>query len=231
MALAYRASSFVSAGNANGGNLTINKPTGAAAGDLCVYVVYWEPDTNTITTIPTGFTSQIKQVNTGAFMLEVFAKILDGTEGTTFTFGDSAPGNQWRSIVGACYSGGAGSPLTDVSGGSQADGVIATGQTAPSVTTTVADDMLTWGYGNYSGTNPTTMSGTANNLRGALGGTALSDVVIASPSSTGTTYPNAGVGTEDYAAVHVAFKSSVAGASPPYRRRKPQRMFMQKRRF
>ena len=48
MALAYRTGSFVSAGNASGGDLTINKATGAVDGDRIEYTVYFEPDTTNI---------------------------------------------------------------------------------------------------------------------------------------------------------------------------------------
>lgn len=216
MALAYRAGSFTSSGNASGGTLAVNKWTGAAVGDIGIYVVYWEPDTNTINTIPTGFTSLLRQVNTGDFMLEMFWRRVDGSEGATFTFGDSAAGNQWRTIVGACYSGGTGTnTVKDATGfgASQGDAVVITSQTAPTITPTSDGVMVVFGYGNFGGSDVTAMTGFTTNLRGSLGGIVIADAHQASHAATGTSRPSAGPGSQDYVGMHVALVDATGGAA------------------
>lgn len=201
MAYSFRAAT--SAGNASGGALSINKPAGTVDGDLIIVVGYLESDTNTWSSIGTGFTEAKNQDNTGLFDLRIWYKWASG-EPASWTWTPTTTG--WRTLVCASYSGGGGSgnPV-DVTSGAQADGVTTPNQTAPSVTTTVANDLLIFGYGNFSGTNVTSMSGAAANLRVSLGGCTIADANIATASATGTSNPLGGPGTEDYAAMHAAF--------------------------
>lgn len=229
MALAYRSGSFVSAGNASGGDLSLTKPTGTADGDIVVIVVYFEPDTCAIS-ISTGGWATLSIANTGAFNLKAFWKYAS-SEPASYTLSNDVAGNQWRTAVGVAYSGGTGSgTLLDVSSTGQADGVIASSQTAPSVTTTGTNRMIVYGYGNFSSTNISTMAGFCTNLRGSFGGVAIADALQATASATGTSRPNAGPGTEDYAAMHVALISDTGGAAtkaPPFRSR-PLRIWRRK---
>lgn len=204
----YRTGSFVSAGNASGGNLTLNRPTGTADGDLIIVAVYFEPDTTTIS-ITGGFTSAIAQANTGAFLHQVFWRIAS-SEPASYTVSNSTAGNQWRIAVAAAYSNGTGSGnRLDVSGASQGDGQLETAQTAPSVTTTGVDRLLVFGYSNFGGNEATSTSGAATNLRGSVGGTALADAAIAAAGASGTTRP-VGPGTQDYVGSHTAYISDIA---------------------
>lgn len=214
MALAYRAGSFVSAGNASAGDLTINKPTGTVDGDLVVILTYFEPDTCTITISPGTWVSEVI-ANTGAFKLQMFYKRA-ASEPASYTISNDVAGNQWRIAAGAAYSGGTGTgTLKDVASSAQADAVVDGSQTAPSVTTTGADRMLTFGYGNFGGNNPSSTPGAASNLRGALGGLTISDALRASAGATGTTGAS-GAGTQDYAAIHLAIISDTGGATAPF---------------
>lgn len=210
MAFAYRAST--SAGNASGGALSINKPTGTASGDLLVAVLYLENDTNTWSSVPSGWTLATSQVNTGLFKIWVYYKWAGGSEPSSYSWTPTT--NNWRTAVMAAYSGGSGSgSQPDVSGGSQGDGITpSTDQTAPSVTPTADHDLLVFGYGNFSGTDVGSMSGKATNLRISFGGTTIADFLDVSPAAaTGTSSPSSGVGTQDYAAVHVGFFLSPGG--------------------
>jgi hypothetical protein len=207
MAYTYRSNS--SQGNGSGGALTVSKPAGTADGDLIVVVGYLESDTNTWTSVGSGFT-EVKNIdNTGLFDLRMWYKWASGEPASwTWTPNTSA----WRTVVVASYSGGSGSgSQPDVSSSAQGDAQLVANQTAPSVTTTANDDLLTYGYGNFTGTNMTTASGAATNVRISFGGATITDANIATPSATGTTAPNAGPGTEDYAAVHVALFLSPGG--------------------
>lgn len=210
MAYAYRAST--SQGNASGAGLTVTKPAGTADGDLIVVVAYLESDANTWASVGAGFTTAagLVQANTGAFSVRVWWKIASGEPASwTWTPTSSA----WRTVVAASYSGGSGSgERVDVSGGSQGDSVLVANQTAPSVTTTVADDLLVFAYGNFSGNNDTGTTGAASSMRVWFGGLTIADATIASPGATGTTRPSGAVlGTEDYAALHAAFFLSPGG--------------------
>lgn len=220
MAYTYRAST--SQGNASGSALTVTKPTGTVDGDLIVVVAYLESDTNTWASVGSGFNTSgpLTIDNTGAFQLQVWWKWAS-SEPASWTWTPTTGGN-WRTVVVASYSGGSGSGTAlDVSGSAQGDSVLETSQTAPSVTTTVNDDLLTWGYGNFSGTNVITMLGAASNMRVSFGGATIADANRPTLGATGTSAPNSGPGTDDYAALHAAFFLSPGGATkaPPPRRR------------
>lgn len=220
MSLAYRAGSYTTSGdasnNSSGGNLTLNKPTGVANGDIVAVGVYFEPDTTTIT-VSNGPWESVIIANTGAFKLQVFFKEANN-EPASYTISNSDPGNQWRSAWSAAYSGGTGSGTRiDVSGASQADGQLDSGQTAPSITPNGDNRMIVFGYGNFGGTDPTGTAGFCTNFRGSIGGCALGDAFQTTAAATGTTNET-GAGTQDYAAMHVALISdiAVAGMFPPW---------------
>jgi hypothetical protein len=211
MALAYRSGSFVSSGNASGGNLSLTKPTGTASGDVVVINVYHEPDTNTIS-VSNGPWESVTIVNTGNMVMTTFVKRAGGSEPASYTISDATAGNQWRTAAGAAYSGGTGTgTLIDVSGSSQGDAVAL--QTAPSVTTTGANRMVVFAYSNGGGTNATGMTGFCTNLRGSFGGVLIADALQATAGATGTSRPTTGVGSEDYAASHIAIISDTGGAA------------------
>jgi hypothetical protein len=209
--MAYTFRAQTSQGNASGGALTVSKPAGTADGDLIVVVGYLETDTNTWSSVGSGFT-EVKNIdNTGLFDLRCWYKWASG-EPASWTWTPTT--NAWRTVVVASYSGGSGSGTQpDVSSSAQGDAQLVANQTAPSVTTTANDDLLVYGYGNFTGTNMTTTTGAASNVRISNGGCTIADANIATPSATGTTAPNAGPGTEDYAAVHVAFFLSPGGGA------------------
>lgn len=199
-----------SAGNASGGALALTKPSGVADGHLLVVAAYLESDTNTWTP-PSGWNTAagLTQDNTGVFQLQVFWKIAASEPASwTWTPGSSA----WRALVLAAYSGatGSGSSRVDIQGGSQGDTQGETGQTAPSVTTTVDGDLVVFAYGNFGGVDTTSLIGFATNLRVTLGGVCIGDAIKSPAGATGTTRA-AGTGTQDYATLHVAFLLDTGG--------------------
>lgn len=212
-ALAFRTGSFVSAGNASGGDLTLNKPTGLASGDRWEINVYFEPDTCNIS-VSNGPWETATIANTGAFKLQSFSKIAGGSEPASVTISNDVAGNQWRTAVGCAYQNGTGSgTLIDVSATAQADGQTITQQTAPSVTTTDVNRMVVFCYGNFGGADVTSMTGFCTNLRGSLGGTVIADALQAAAGATGTSRPSNGPGTQDYAAMHIALIADIAGGA------------------
>lgn len=215
MAYAFRTPNGIgSAGNASGGSLTLNKPSAVADGDLLVVTAYLESDTNTWTTIPSGWNTSaaLTIVNTGAFFVQVFWKIA-ASEGASWAWVPTT--NAWRTLSIASYTGGTGSgERVDVSAKAQADTALAGAQTAPTITTTVNDDLVTFNYGNFSGTDPAgTQVGFCTNLRVTLGGVDVADALKAVAGATGTSAPNSGIGSQTYAAVHVGFLLAPGGAA------------------
>lgn len=220
MTLAYRTGSFVSTGNASLATpRTLTKPTGTADGDYVAIVTYIESDTNTCTI--TGFSS-ITIANTGAFKLQLHYKRASAEPAS---YSIAYTGTAWFIATGVAYSGGTGTgTLVDISGGSQADNVGSTGMTAPSITTTIINDMVAAAWGTFTGDNGSNANGFCTNYRGSLGGCQIADAVKATAAATGTSWPGpAGSfgNNEVYAALHVAFISDTGGAAAksrvPYR--------------
>lgn len=209
MAYAYRSSN--SAGNASGGALAVSNPSGLTDGDLLVAIAYLEDDTNTWSSVPSGWNAGPAIANTGIFKLWSYWKIAS-SEPASWTWTPNT--SNWRTIVVAAYTGatGSGTSRVDVSSTAQGDGVTpASNQTAPTVTTTADGDLVVFGYGNFSGTNVSTLTGFSTNMRVSFGGATIGDAVKTPAGATGTTAPNAGPGTEDYAAMHVAFFLDTGG--------------------
>ena len=211
--MAYTFAVGASAGNGSGGAITVAKPAGIVDGQLLVWNAYLETDTNTWTGTPSGVTVGASIVNTGIFSLICYWKIASSEmSSASWTFTPNT--SNWRTVVFAAYDGalGTGTSRVDVTSASQGDGVSQTGQTAPSVTTTVNGDLVVFCYGNFGGTDPTSVGGFCTNLRKTLGGTAISDAVQATAGATGTSDPG-GVGTQDYASMHVAFFLDMGGGA------------------
>jgi hypothetical protein len=213
MTLGFRPGSQTSAGNSTLNSLTVPKGAGVVDNDDMVVVAYLEPDTNTWATVPSGWTSVFRQANAGAFNIEIFVKRA-ASEPASWTWIPATTG-VWQTAVFDAYSGGTGTgTILDLANGAQADAVIISNQTAPSIVTTVVNDMLIFGYGNFSGADVTATTGAATNLRVSFGGVAIADAIRASAGATGTTAPLSGPGSETYAAIHAALISDTgSGAS------------------
>jgi hypothetical protein len=214
--LAYRAGSYVSAGNASGTTLNFAKPIGLANGDVIVYVVYCETDTNSVQIVQTGtstdagFVNLFNEPNAGAFFLQAFAKVAS-SEPTTYDLKITTT-PVWRIVSGVAYTSGTGTgTLLDVANGSQGDAVVSGAQTVVSITTLVDNDMVVFGYANFSGSNPTATTGFCTNLRGSFGSDMIADAVKTPVGATGTSRPSAGIGTETYVGIHAGVISDTGG--------------------
>lgn len=209
--MAYTLRATNTAGNASGAGLSVPMPAGVTTGDLLVIAAYLEADTNTWATPPSGYTLAQSGANTGAFNLSLWYKIAGASEAAqTITPASS----NWRTAISACFSGGSGSgSFVDVVGSvGQGDTISpVTNQTAPSLTTLTANDLLIWVYGNFSGTNVASIAGAANTLAVSFGGLTIGYANLGAVGATGTTAPNSGPGTDTYAAFHVGFLLTGAG--------------------
>lgn len=225
MAIAFRAKS--DNGNASGGALTVTLPTGTLDGDLIVVHGYLETDTNTWSSVGAGFTSVTSGTNTGAFLIQAWWKIAS-SEPASWTWTPTTTG-VWRSVNAASYSGFSGSSVDIAGTTGQADAVIATSQTAPSITTITDGSLVLFCYGNFGGTAPASIGGFCTNLRTGTGGTTIGDAIKTPTGATGTSW-GVGAGSQDYAAFHYAMTptSGAAAAFPlPHRRASHPRLLPQ----
>lgn len=204
MAIAYRAGT--TAGNANGGNLTINKPTGTADGDILVVVLYREAGT---WTLPAGWTQIADQANWEGVMTLTMAWKRASSEGSSYTFNLST--TSWRIAAMGAFSG-------CLASGDPVDVYAANGATAfdeipdaSSITTTVANTMRVCGIGNFNGTDVAV--GSSGFTQGAaLGGTELFYAAQAGAGASGVkTF--ATIEDDNWVTIHLALKPAASGLS------------------
>lgn len=213
MAYSYRSNS--SQGQASGGALTVNAPSGLTNGDLIIVLGYLESDTNSWSSVGTGFTEATGAAiaNTGAFRQNVWWKIASG-EGASWTWTPTT--NAWRAVVVVCLSGGSGSgERVDATSSGQGDA--ASSVTIAGVTTTAANDCLAAFAVNWQGTTwSITSSETGLTKRVDLTGTAIFTLDDAgSAAAKADTVINAG--TVEHTNAHVAFFLSPGGGATTVR--------------
>ncbi|OYW84522.1 hypothetical protein B7Z17_03955, partial [Candidatus Saccharibacteria bacterium 32-49-10] len=164
--ISYRNSS--SAGNAGATTVGIAMPTGVVQNDVMVAAITFQGGTGVTVTPPTGWNLVQRQDSTTTLGQALYWKLAAAGESGTYTWTLSK--SRKASGVIMAYSGvNTASPI-DISGG-QANASSAT-ITAPSVTTTVANDMLVGFFGENAGT--------------AFTATTLGTSIVASGFSTGT---------------------------------------------
>lgn len=207
MALAYRSGS--SAGNASGGNLSVNKPTGVPDGDILVATLYREAGT---WTLPSGWAqwgSDQRDFGNNMYLTKAWKRA--SSEPTSWTFNLST--TTWRIIVIAAYSGAlaSGDPI-DVgpTGGADNNSVVI----AKSITTTVANTMAIAAHGNYVGSD--IQVGTSSYSAGPqLGGCEIWHNATASTGATGdkgfADSPN--ITNGQWATFHLAIKPAASGST------------------
>jgi hypothetical protein len=203
MAIAFRAAT--TAGNASGGNLTIDKPAGTADGDILIAVCYREAGT---WTPPEGWASIRDEAQGTTLWTQVFWKRASG-EGSSYTFNLNT--TTWRTMAMAAFSGcqSSGDPVEVSNGANSASGYT----TLASVTTTTDNCMLVGVTGNYSGSNLSlrTGSGITQAANGFLAGTEIWYKTITPAGATGTFDFNPS--TQQYATVSLALKPAGAGVT------------------
>lgn len=206
------------AGGGTGAGITLTKPAGVADGHLLVAVTYIDDSSRTWTG-PAGWNTSASYIasNPGGVGVghntQVWWKIASG-EPASWTWTPSSSG--FRNVAVAAFTGGTGNTtMVDVAGtAGQGDAISPdSSQTAPSVTTLTANDLVIFAYSNQSGANPAALTGFATSLAVADVGLTIGSATNASASATGTTAPNGGVGTDNYAAIHVAFLLTGTGGA------------------
>lgn len=223
MPYAFRAAT--TQGNASGGAIAVSKPAGTVDGELIIIAANLEDDLNTWSSVGAGFTALRRDVNAPLMSLQLWWKRASG-EPASWTWTPAATG--WRSVVALTYSNNTGTGnQVDVDGTAQildAD----TSPDAPSIVTTVANDLLLAVHNNYQGA-AATETGAATTERADFGGVVISDALSVAAGATGVTTFSAG--TVDHITRHLAMLLDSGGAAAgglvlPHWRRRPtiQRM-------
>lgn len=211
MPYAYRAAT--TQGNASGGAISVAKPTGTVDGDLIIVVANLEDDINTWSSVGAGFTALRKDNNAPLMSCQLWWKRASG-EPASWTWTPAAVG--WRTVVALTYTNNTGTGnQVDVDGVAE----IVDGDTipqAPSVTTTVADDLLVAVHNNYQGASIAMGSpAAAPTLRVNFGGVGVSDALSVAAGATGVTTFSAG--SVDHVTRHLAMLlDSGGGAADPF---------------
>jgi hypothetical protein len=200
VAVALKASANVSAFN---GSPAATNP-GTAAGDLVVVVFYSD---SAIPSSQTGWTFAGTVATNG--ILSVFWRIAGASEPGTWTF--SAGAAQTGALGTLIFTGH--NPTTPIVGLATNSGASSVTQTAPSVTPTVANSMLTVAFGSFSTSTYSTPAGMTKTFDKAVGSEITMSVdtqALSTTAATGTATATASVaGTWD----SVAFVVSAAGSS------------------
>lgn len=212
MTIAYRAGS--TAGNASGGNLTINKPTGTLDGDILVAVLYREAGT---WTLPSGWAQWgSDQRDFGNNMYLTVAWKRASSEGASYTFNLST--TTWRIAAMAAFSGciASGDPIDvgPTGRGTNENGASVAIPIASSITTTTANAMRVALHANYNGTDVT--AGSSGYTAGAqVGGCEIWYSLQAAAGSSGDKAfaGMSGSDTGKWASFHLALKEAVAGGT------------------
>jgi hypothetical protein len=175
------------------GTATVNKPSGTADNDILVMVVGLDAGTANGAANPAGWT-QVRDDNDGGGVtlgMRILRKVASG-EGASWSFTGS--GSDIVIWVGAYTGGDTATPTDGSNGGPTATG---TTITAPTVTPTLADDLLICAYctdgAGAAATNITAMNGTltartaANGVAssGGLVRIAVGEKQLASAAATG----------------------------------------------
>ncbi len=210
------APTFGAAGTYLSGSFTsgaaVAVPTGTAADEIVVVLIYVESGNGTITA-PAGFTQRVT-INGSDHDLEIWWKRCTATDSGTYAFTWS--GNPWREAVALRFSGciTTGDPF-DVS-----NTATGTGGTTPAVTasTTVADTLLLWAGTNFnSGAwTPPTAGGTWTERVDTGGGIGAATKAQAATGTTGSVTGSCAGGAATSLAFLGALKPpAVSGTNAP----------------
>lgn len=225
---AITATSVASASN----SYACNKPTGAAVGDVLI-AFYLGTSTSSPTALgasQAGFTKILSRIDTNGlgdyFQAAAYYRVVDGTEGSTFTFTQTATGPTGGSLSVIRLIGvNTNSPI-DTSA-SAFDVTANTAPTAPSVSPAgVADMLMIWACSYSAGSETTGWANVASSGFSLIANTTLNDTsnliylgaqqkTLSASGATGTTtisFP----GTSQY-----SFQAITLAISPaPYRFRR-----------
>lgn len=214
MSVAFRSSSTaVVSGFAT--SLSVNAPPGVANGDLLIAAVTSGYGPATFAA-PSGWaalggpTAAPEVVTTAVPAIQFFTKQATTSEPVSYTFGSTAYLN---GIMVLAYSG----AVRDTPFATATSSSNVTSFAGPSVTTTVASELVVAFWYNQSGVNPITLPGGVTSRAafvgpGGIGGGPLAAGDYTGPSSPGSSAP--GTATDSFASQWVAVTLCVTGLVP-----------------
>lgn len=121
------------------GNINLNKPTGTTEGDLLVVMLSCVDVNNFLTSVPTGFTLQLGNINTDSMGKLILVKTATASEPTSYNFVTSNTGDR---IFGAMMAYESATKI-ELIGTINNSGNITT-LTAPSITSLNSGELIAW---------------------------------------------------------------------------------------
>ncbi|MDP9366539.1 MAG: hypothetical protein M3Q10_20325 [Chloroflexota bacterium] len=197
MAITFRSAATANTGNTTASSITINKPTGAAAGDLLLAFMTVAAGSNAVIAPPSGWTL-VRRTDDGTVTAGAsYYKVAGASEPTSYQWGFSGTGSPYGAAGGiSAYAGVDNTTPLDASAG-QAASTATKSLTSPSALTSVAAALVIRAYGTRvisdTPTSITHPSGTAeryevdNSVPGGASRTAeTADATQAAAGTTGT---------------------------------------------
>ena len=201
--MAWNARTVVTQGNSSGGNLTFS-PSGFAAGDFCVLVLYSEYGA-TAWTLPSGWSwinQGVKVRANNGWVSMAWKWRAAGDSSYTVTHGGTA----WRTGALMGWSGGAGSgDQQDTTYTSRASVTNEWDPIANGLTTVTDGCLLIIGSGNYGGSN-LGIGSSGFTLAGQLGGTGIAYKVQTTKGATGNITLDNASNDDKWATLFIAIK-------------------------
>lgn len=195
--------SYVTENSVMGGNATVSKPSGVMSGDLLILLCGNSAGTSFSSS---GFTSFNSIQNTGALKEEMFYKIAGGSEPSQYTCTNSF---QTQILVYRNIDNASPTDLSDV--GNAASG---TTMTAPTITTTAANDLVTRVFATWVSNTISSAPATQRINVNDGGGNAVyaSDELKSTAGATGTATANQDT-SGAWVSMTAAFKTSALPSS------------------
>lgn len=154
----FRAMSFAHTVGSGVTSLVVPMPAGVAIGDALILVHHQSKSGGTTTNVPAGWTDRGRHTSTND-TFSLFTRVADGTEGANVTVTSAATALHNAGIL--AYSGAGGiDAVTDFGAAQSAN----TTPTIPSVTATVANDIIVGVVGKISGSGGTPAAGWTERL-------------------------------------------------------------------
>lgn len=230
----------VGSGDSSQTSLAVSKPTGTASGDLLVCVCLAFVASSVVISLAAGTGATWTQIpgyggtsTTGNLYSTVaFAKIANGSEPTSWTMSWTGSAKVWRAAYCSAFQG-AVSPLTfDPASGSYnlAAGTGAVG-TGPSITTTIADDLIAAMYATGNGGSWSVTAGSDITAIGNIGSCAMGYKGMPTIGATNQQQETCSVSTGQQSGGLAGFVSATApaGATAPPPHRQPWRRWTRAR--
>lgn len=195
-------------GGSTGLTRSVSKDTGTAVGDIALILASWYEGNRNVTTLPSGFTAATSKIDNNSSSVQVFYRVIDGTEPTTWSM-------TFSSVVYANMI------LLTLRGDSALAFVSATASAYQSGTTATAPSVTgTSGYGliaAFGNSDPTTMTTPGGMAAGTVGGQTTNTgrfffETLSASGSTGTRVSTLGT-SRDTVPISILVSGATSGST------------------